>query len=251
MCAAGKEERVLVQAAVLATSLGLEVANADAGYDILLIVTSKGLELREGGQRRAGPVKVDFVSAAKRHLRKRSGLLKQPLARAVGVRGIRPVVWDATAGLGRDAWLLACMGCKVIAVERSPILWAMLQDALVRAARVKELRPIVDNLELIVADARQLLAAVSPGEAPDVVYLDPMFSAKKKSALPKKEMRVLRRLVGDDADAGELLEAALRVALRRVVVKRLRHAFPLRPHPDINYQGKIARYDVYLARRSC
>ena len=85
-------------------------------------------------------------------------------------------------------------------------------------------------------------------EAPDVVYLDPMFPLRKRSALAKKEMRVLRRLVGDDEDAGELLEVARRAARRRVVVKRTPEAPPLAAAPTMSYRGKLVRYDVYLAR---
>jgi 16S rRNA (guanine1516-N2)-methyltransferase len=83
-------------------------------------------------------------------------------------------------------------------------------------------------------------------EFPEVVYLDPMFPPKKKSALVKIEMRVLRQLVGDDEDAAVLFESAARVARKRVVVKRMRLAPELVPNPTIVFEGKTTRYDVYL-----
>ena len=88
-------------------------------------------------------------------------------------------------------------------------------------------------------------AGIYAEAAPDVVYLDPMYPPKKKSALVKKEMRICRMLVGEDEDAGELLEIARRVARRRVVVKRLRHAPPLKANAAAEYVGRTVRYDVY------
>jgi 16S rRNA (guanine1516-N2)-methyltransferase len=159
-----------------------------------------------------------------------------------------PLVWDVTAGLGRDAWLLACMGCRVVAIERSPILGVMLHDALSRACEQLGPEPGA-QFQVVVTDARRLLQEVPRDEAPDVVYMDPMFGARRrKTALAKKEMRVLGRLIGNDPDAGELFEAATRAARQRVVVKRRSGAPPLVPRPDTEYSGKIARYDVYFTR---
>jgi 16S rRNA (guanine1516-N2)-methyltransferase len=100
---------------------------------------------------------------------------------------------------------------------------------------------------LVVADAKALLWDVPVEEAPDVVYLDPMFGPRKsKTALSKKEMRILGRLIGNDPDAGDLFEAATRAARQRVVVKRRSGAPPLVPQPHTCYSGKIARFDLYL-----
>ncbi len=84
------------------------------------------------------------------------------------------------------------------------------------------------------------------GEPPQVIYLDPMFPHRDKSALVKKEMRVFRPLVGDDLDAPALLEAALALATHRVVVKRPRKA-PIidGPKPSHGLEGKSSRYDIY------
>lgn len=217
----------------------------DPSRDMQLTTTNERLELRfaqPGGPR---PLYVDFVDGPVGYTRRvnRFGLLFQ----AVGFRRGRPAVLDATAGLGADAFRLAYHGSRVTAVERSPILFALLQDGLARAARVPEIHEhLGDRLQLVHADARDILLRFAPQDAPDVVYLDPMFPPKKKSALVKVEMRILRQLVGDDSDAGELFELACAVARQRVVVKRHRSAEPLGRSPTHSYCDKTTRYDVYV-----
>src|SRR5690606_23122611 len=106
-----------------------------------------------------GPVFADFVEGALAYRRLHGGGRGQPVARAVGLKpGIYPKVLDATAGLGRDAFVLAALGCEVVMLERSPIIAALLDDALARAALESEVAPIVARMTLIQADARQWLA---------------------------------------------------------------------------------------------
>jgi 16S rRNA (guanine1516-N2)-methyltransferase len=158
-------------------------------------------------------------------------------------------VLDATAGLGHDAALLACMGYQVTAVERSPIIAALLKDGLARALADERYREALGGrLRVIVGEAREILGGLD--EAPDAIYLDPMFPPKRKaSALAKKGVRLLRRVVGDDEDASELFEAAVARSVPRLVVKRPTSAPPLRPGPVASFTGKLARYDVYVPRR--
>jgi 16S rRNA (guanine1516-N2)-methyltransferase len=80
-----------------------------------------------------------------------------------------------------------------------------------------------------------------------VIYLDPMFPPRQKSALVKKEMRVLHDLVGADTDAEQLFDAARATSIRRIVVKRPRIAPALSRVPaSHNFCGKSNRFDVYL-----
>ena len=168
------------------------------------------------------------------------------LFQAIGLRGGRPSVVDATAGLGQDAFVLAWAGCRVTAIERSPIVAALVQDGLRRALRSPELAArLGDRLSVVVGDARLVLKGLSGEQVPEVVYLDPMYPARRKTALGRKEMSVLRRVVGNDEDAGELLDVARSVARRHVVVKRMRLAPVLAPGPTRVYEGKTTRYDVY------
>lgn len=170
----------------------------------------------------------------------------QALARAAGlVRSATPVIVDATAGLGRDAFVLASLGAQVTLIERSAAVHAALADALDRALTAsEEVAAIARRMTLLHGDARDLL----PGLAAEVVMVDPMHPPRGNSALVKQEMRVLRDLVGTDPDSAKLLNAALASARNRVVLK-----WPLRapPLPDMrapSHQivGKTVRYDVFM-----
>lgn len=189
-------------------------------------------------------VYVDFLEGALAHRKKYGGGKNQLIAKAVGIKSnIKLTVLDVTAGLGRDAFVLATLGCDVIMCERSPIIHALLEDGLKRASSEEWFQKL--NLKLIHADAIHYLKSIT--DIPDIIYIDPMFPEKIKSALVKKEMRVLREVVGDDVDSEKLLNAALLIAKKRVVVKRAKLAPTLTDKkPDVVYKGKSSRFDVYL-----
>ena len=149
------------------------------------------------------------------------------MAKAVGIKGdYLPDVVDATAGLGRDAFVLASVGCRVRMLERNPVVAALLDDGLARGYADAEIGGwLQERLQLIHASSLTALTDITP--RPQVVYLDPMFPHKQKSALVKKEMRVFQSLVGPDLDADGLLEPARLLATKRVVVKRPDYAPPL------------------------
>jgi len=172
----------------------------------------------------------------------------QALHRAAGfANGHTPSVVDATAGLGRDAFLLASMGARVTLIERSSAVHALLVDALERArAAGPEFAEIVDRMTLLHGDAKALLPGLT-AEA-EVVLVDPMHPPRKNSALVKKEMRVLRQLVGADPDALELMQVALACAQKRVVLKWPLRADPLSGLRKPSHQiiGKTTRYDVFM-----
>jgi len=237
------------QAEELAAHLHLALAPlADNAFPLLLVVTPERLELRHTGPRPPGPIAVDFIGGAVGFRRSHGGGRKQPLARAVGLKGNRnPTVVDATAGLGRDGFVLASLGCRVTLIERSPILAALVADGMRRAmADPKTVTIVTERLRLLSGDSRTLLLAMSQTERPEVIYLDPMYPHRSKSALVKKEMRALRLLVGDDTDAPALLEAALATANERVVVKRPIKARAIAgPEPTLAIAGKTHRFDVY------
>ena len=160
--------------------------------------------------------------------------------------GAAPVVLDLTAGLGRDSFILASLGCTVRMVERSPVVAALLADGIERAREEPALAGIMARISLRMGESLEILRTWQE-ERPEVVYIDPMYPHRSKSALVKKEMRLIRLLVGDDEDSDALLRAALGVASRRVVVKRpcLAPAL-LGPNANFTISGKNNRFDVYL-----
>ena len=206
-----------------------------------LVATEEGLELWAGAQRQQGIGRVDFARRADSG----PGVARQPLHRAIGKRPARVV--DATAGFGDDAIALAGFGHRVLAFEQSPIIAALLRESHRRAKDDPKTAAIAENLEIECADARRQLPEL--GFTPDVVYLDPMYSEprRKSRALPRIEIQLLRRLVGQGDGDPALFEAALQSGARRIVVKRPIEAPPLVEPCAAHHEGKLARYDVYDA----
>ena len=166
------------------------------------------------------------------------------LAQALG-RKTRTVI-DATTGWGQDSLHIFRMGYELLCIERSPVMAELLTDGFIRLAQQDWMQKL--NLQppwLLTGNAIDLLANLET--RPDCVYLDPMFPPKrKKSALAKKSMMILRDLLGDDEDKEQLFAAALTAAGKRVVVKSPDYAVPLGGKPNESFQGKLLRYDVYF-----
>ncbi|WP_437614171.1 16S rRNA (guanine(1516)-N(2))-methyltransferase RsmJ [Erwinia sp. V71] len=211
-----------------------------------LVMTPEHLELRKRDEPKLGGIFVDFVGGAMAHRRKFGGGRGEAVAKAVGIKsGYLPDVVDATAGLGRDAFVLAAIGCRVRMLERNPVVAALLDDGLQRGYQDAEIGGwLRERLSLLHTSSLTALSEITP--QPDVVYLDPMYPHKQKSALVKKEMRVFQTLVGADNDADGLLEPARRLAKKRVVVKRPDYAPPL---ADVATQSAVTtkshRFDIY------
>ncbi|WP_107851227.1 class I SAM-dependent methyltransferase [Oceanimonas marisflavi] len=228
-----------------ADTLRTRLRDVTAAAPFALMFTEGRLELRKLDEPRLGAVYVDFVEGAAAHRRKFGGGRGQTIAKAVGLKhGHNPSVVDGTAGLGRDAFVLASLGCTVTLCERHPVVHALLEDGLRRAAADPEIGAWVrERLQLL--PFGHSLSDI--GQQPDVVYLDPMFPHKKKAALVKKEMRVFHSLVGADEDADALLTPALALARARVVVKRPDYAgFLNDARPSAQIASKNNRYDLYV-----
>ena len=234
------------RAAELAARLGLPQGN-EAEFSLQL--GPQGLQLLDLTPGAPGAVRADFLEGASAHRRLFGGGSGQMIAKAVGIGpGIRPYVLDATAGLGRDAFVLAQLGCTVSLLERQPIVAALLVDALERARQHPEVGAIVARMPFAAGDAITVMRHWV-GDVPEVIYLDPMFPDREKSALVKKEMRLFKLLVGGDDDAPQLLAAALDLASHRVVVKRPRKAPPI-VGAKVSHvlEGKSSRYDIYALK---
>lgn len=228
----------------LARRHGFVLQHGEPAEGEWLLLTPYRLELHAG--RGMGAVCVDFAGGKLAHRQRFGGGRGQAIARAAGLKqGKNPSVIDATAGLGRDAFVLASLGSEVILLERSPVVAALLEDGLQRAAGLQALIPIISRMELRTGQAAGLLKGLSA----DVVYLDPMYPHREKAALVKKEMRIFRELVGEDADAGELLPLALHSARQRVVIKRPAYAPPLAGmEPSMAITTRNHRFDVYVKK---
>ena len=211
----------------------------------LLQLNQQTLELLKLDEPKLGGVKVDFVEGATAHRRKFGGGRGQDIAKAIGLKhGFTPHVLDATAGLGRDAFVLAGLGCQVTLMERMPIVAALLDDGIERAKLNHDVGEIANRMQLIHASS---IEKMNLAPQVDVVYLDPMFPHREKSAAVKKEMRVFQSLVGEDLDADDLLAPALAIAKYRVVVKRPSYAPPLNSRtPNTSINMKKNRFDVYV-----
>ncbi|MEZ5503198.1 MAG: class I SAM-dependent methyltransferase [Halioglobus sp.] len=246
------------RAAQLAARLGLPLLATGIDparctqADALLVASGRALFLQQTGRGAPGPVAADFGSAGMRY-RSATGP-RELVAKAVGLGRKNPLrVLDATAGLGRDAFVLADLGCELALCERHPVVVELLRAGLECAAVSGDhwLAGVAQRMRLYPGDARQLEPAAI-GSA-DVIYLDPMFPRRSKSAAVKKEMAWFQTLLerdGGPQDAETLLHWALRQAPARVVVKRPARAPSLATlSPSHCITGKAVRYDVYVLHK--
>jgi 16S rRNA (guanine1516-N2)-methyltransferase len=191
-------------------------------------------------------LKCDFVHGAVNHRLLYGGGRGQNLPKAVGMKaGQSPHIIDATAGLGRDAFLLASLGSQVTLIERSDIVHGLLEAGMEAARKAGgRHKEVVDRMTLIHGDSIDLLPRMNP----DVVLIDPMHPPRKKSALVKSNMRELRDIVGADVDQRRLIETALGAAAKRVVIKWPAKSPPMEGLKPCSHQivGKSVRYDVFM-----
>ena len=221
-------------------------------YKAILLVQEKGLALLPLLQNMS-PIFIDFTNEFwKRRLFNISSK-KELAAKALGIskKELNKNILDANAGLGHDSFVFAALGAKVTAFERSPLVYCLLNDALIRARQDHELSEVASRIQLNCKDSIKQLGSREQASF-QAIYLDPMFPEKKTQALAKKEMQVFQSLLGSDDDAEELLDAAL-VHLNksslctRVVLKRPKSAPVLRSERlGLQQIGKAMRFDCYF-----
>ena len=194
----------------------------------------------------AKELRVDFVEGPVAHRLRFGGGRGQDLPKAMGLRaGKTPTIIDATAGLGRDSFLLASLGAQVTLIERSEKMHALLAQGMERAAQEGgQLREIINRMTLLKGDALDLI----PELAGEAILIDPMHPERKKSALVKQELRQVREIVGTDDDAADLVRLAIKHARKRVVLKWPTKADPIEGVQKWTHQiiGKTTRYDVFM-----
>lgn len=224
--------------------------------DLLLSLEDNRLQLVELVNKKiSAKLAVDFNSPTlKRRINDKANINSE-LARAIGVnKHGQLAVLDATAGFGRDSFVLASLGCFVTALERAPVVFELFVNGLKRASAQAASSRLSEHLQIHQLDflklekTSQSYKELYHDQAPQVIYLDPMFPARTKSALVKKESRWLKELVGEDPDADQLLLHALKFGAKRVVVKRPKAAgFLANQKPTHTINGKSVRFDVYIA----
>jgi len=239
----------------LAKQTGLSLLTPKDHANYLLHITTDYLELRKiaqtGKKQKIESIFVDFVSGKANHRRLHGGGKGQDIAKAVGLHKIsNPTVLDLTAGMGGDAFVLASLGADMILLERNPVVHALLYDAIERAnlSADQELQEILSRITLLHQNSLDVLDSLEQGDFPDVIYLDPMFPSRNKSAQVKKEMQFFHDVVGNDNDSEDVLLKSLTHAKKRIVVKRPRLAERLtdKVKPSFTIEGKSTRYDIYL-----
>lgn len=211
-------------------------------FDFYLVYVEDRLELHSATNLKLAPFYIDYLHGAMEFRCRQGGGRRQPLARAIGLQPhYNPTVLDAMAGLGRESWILANLGCSVTMLERSPIVAQLLADGLQRAFQQQPL-----SIKLIETDASQYLKSLT--QLPDVIYLDPMFPEKPKVALVKKEMQILQQLAIETDNSVEVFNLALQKVKHRVVVKRPQWAPSIRS--DIKPNGVIKtkryRFEIFV-----
>ena len=184
-------------------------------------------------------IQIDRELARHEAFFKSSSLVKELLARAIGVKGgVRPRVLDLTGGLLGDTLLFLSFGCEVVTLERHPIIAFLIQSALHNSSH-----PALSRFTFVPQDAATYLRSNPDTE---VIFFDPMFEDANERALPKKKMRIFRNFVGADQDALEVFHLARKLAPKRLVVKRPRLSVELGELANIKFDGKATRYDVYF-----
>ena len=191
-------------------------------------------------------LKCSFIEGPILHRLKYGKGRGQNLAKAVGFKfNKNRTIIDATAGLGYDAFILASLGANVTLIERSEKIYDLLKTAISEAQLYGgEISKIVNRMNLLFGDSKDIL----PNIAPEVILIDTMYKDRKKSALVKNDMRLVREVVGSDSDHVELINVALNNASKRVVIKQPRYAETLDNIKGCSHQilGKTIRYDVYV-----
>jgi hypothetical protein len=222
-------------------SIGQKGETGGAAGKFLLGEHDGALDLRPPGEHDRPGIQAAFPPEAR--ATNRSARAKNPLVKAFGPHIVRVI--DLTAGLGGDAYRLAEAGYVVQAFERDPRIFAVLESGWSRACRGGRIsEEVFGRLEFAQGEGADQLASIVGVDVG--VYIDPMYpQPRRKSAKPRRELQVLRSMLGGQSDAGDLVTGA-RECAARVVVKRPHHAEPLQPGANHQIETKLVRFDVYL-----
>ena len=194
--------------------------------------------VRDSRQSKNFQLSVDLHKDFEQIQRQKINPKKDLLCRSVGYKGEPDfTVFDGTLGMAKDALHLLSCGAKVVGVERNPVIHFLLQQSLEKG------RDFLAGLQIVAGESLEILQQWAPQV--DVVYLDPMFENLKQKSAPKKGLAFLREISGTEGGVSEIVEKAIKLGVKRVVVKRPLKSENLYGKPNIVYEGKLIRYDVY------
>lgn len=225
--------------------------NHDENASMALIIDKNTLSLYNRLKPNEKIIKVDFLSKQNNYRCLKFKKKNEALYKALGIKNnYFPSVIDATAGFGRDAFLISFWGCHVIMIERHPIIAALLKDGLQRAYKSEKIGNwLQKRLHLIFYDSFKMFQM--PILQPDIIYLDPMYPINKKKALPKKNMQLLRNIIENNNDDENLLNISRKIAKKRIIVKRPFYAKSLSKEKlEFSISNKKNRFDIYLPFKS-
>lgn len=192
----------------------------------------------------------DFANPSLIHRIKYGGGGRQAIAKAIHSKNKKNLnIIDATAGLGTDTLVLASLNCQVYAIERNIKIADLLKKRLLAAKHHVFLASFIKNITIITGDSRSIIPKIIQHNQfiPDVIYLDPMFPTKKKTAAPNKQIQLLQSIIHEEPCEEELLTICLNYNRSRIVVKRPRiSAYLKNIKPNFSLIGKANRFDIYL-----
>ncbi|MCH2037862.1 MAG: class I SAM-dependent methyltransferase [Rickettsiales bacterium] len=234
----------------LAQQLKLPIKDSSCDYALKIDGDDLFITPNDRKVSKLSPLRVDFISSKNKYRFRNISRKNELIAKAVGLKSnISPHVIDATAGLGTDSFILAYLGCHVTMCERSPIIQVLLENALEKSINIPEISETIKRMRLIKDDFIHYITESDSKELDnsDVIYLDPMFPERSKSAAVKKDMQYMQNLLDEPIELEPMLEQALKSATYRVVVKRPKNA-PTVSSKTFSYavSGKAVRFDVYI-----
>lgn len=190
-------------------------------------------------------LEIDFIHDKANYWKPMPRGKNELLAKAVGLHLGKKDILDATAGLLQDSFFLARLGASIRAVEKSDLIYPLLENAYTRGMKDEKTQEVLKRIHLVHSDAISFLHNLKDSERPDVIYLDPMFPNSKKTALPRLEMQIFRKVVEENTDSESLLMEARKTVKSRVVVKRPLKGEAVSAGWVHQLSGTSIRFDIY------
>ncbi|NQY42677.1 MAG: class I SAM-dependent methyltransferase [Legionellales bacterium] len=183
---------------------------------------------------------VDFLENSLEY--RISNLTRESLIKACGIKKNRITsVLDLTGGWGVDSYILARAGCRVLVLERDPVVYLLLKDGIERLQRKIDCDITIKQINSV-----DYLAENDVSE--QIIYIDPIRPQLNKTAKNNKSMEILRRIIQPDQKYEDLLNLALTKFSERLVIKTGRHENInfIDYTPNFTILGKNTKFMVFI-----